>query len=677
MERIIINEVDNTSNVEVLSSYDVVYVPGFANGPDDVINQSLFRVPTLVRDKYEFARLYGNRTPVFTQPQPWPEEFPTVAKKWGGESGVYYSIQVNNFSSVANIVDSGFYSQINALPFDPDGETVHYFSAASTPSIDGTVFVLSNMASEDFNAINTEYYGLTVVQAEKPAVEGTVYYVKSGGGTAKNPASIIYTQTPNNQLPESDWTGVVFTLTENQDSNILDADSDPTTFYTKTEADEIAVYTQVLTFDTKLLFASTISPAGRGWYEITDAEYELTSDSYITLTNDYYGHEDGVSYMFEGPSETYQGDGDPGYRYAYALLSMGIPVYYEQMNSTRDEINVQMMYTGLVNRFLGVNPDPADTTFDSVGDYSVKFITSGGYPVFEYDNNDLAAAMIEMASARADSIALIDHTDNPERDLTVYSDDSVISVVREWQPANGTHGAMFTPWYECSAPGISTSPDGTETFTNINMPGSFAYLTALAVQVKNYNPWLAVAGVTRGLVPYCNGLHTNKPLTNNIADSYQALPGDVSATTAICINPITYIRNYGNCIWGNRTLRNNSAGTKASSFLNIRSAVSDIKKRLYEASQRHLFDQNTDVTWLNFKSLIEPLLETMVSDYILADYSIARLFTDPNTGYAVPAYEVMAVIRIQPINSIEVFDLTVYLENTDEFSLTTTEVEVS
>ena len=65
----------------------------------------------------------------------------------------------------------------------------------------------------------------------------------------------------------------------------------------------------------------------------------------------------------------------------------------------------------------------------------------------------------------------------------------------------------------------------------------------------------------------------------------------------------------------------------------------------------------------------------MVSDYILEDYAITRLYTDPNTGYPVPAYEIMAVIRIQPINSVEVFDLTVYMENTDDFRITTTESE--
>ena len=286
-----------------------------------------------------------------------------------------------------------------------------------------------------------------------------------------------------------------------------------------------------------------------------------------------------------------------------------------------------------------------------------------------------------MAKKREDSIALIDHTDNPSRPLTIYDEDSLINAARAWGGQvneDGTFAAMFTPWYECSHSAVTSEEDmqgNMSKFNNRMMPGSLAYLTALAVQLQNYNPWLAVSGVTRGLVPFCTGLHTDKPLTNNIADSYQALPGDTGVTTYVSINPITYIRNYGYCIWGNRTLRNNANGTKASSFLNIRSAVSDIKKRLYEASQQILFEQNTDVTWLNFKSLVLPLLETMVSDYILEDYAVTRLYTDPNTGYPVPAYEIMAVIRIQPINSVEVFDLTIYLENTDDFTITTTESE--
>ena len=298
---------------------------------------------------------------------------------------------------------------------------------------------------------------------------------------------------------------------------------------------------------------------------------------------------------------------------------------------------------------------------------------------FEYDNNSLANSMIQLAAQRSDSIALIDHTNNPERDIDIYSDTSVISVIRTGDNSlttdevKGSYAAMFTPWYEC-ANVIVSEPNRQSDDEYATMPGSLAYLTSLANQLISTNPWLAVSGVTRGRVPFCGALHTNKPLTNNIADSYQALPSETSTDQKnISINPITYIRNYGNCIWGNRTLRNNAAGTKALSFLNIRSVVADIKKRLYETSQQLLFDQNTDVLWINFKSLITPLLETMKTDYILNDYAISRFTIDPNTGQPVPAYKVLAVIRIQPINSVEIFDLTVVLENTENFVLTTSE----
>jgi hypothetical protein len=111
--------------------------------------------------------------------------------------------------------------------------------------------------------------------------------------------------------------------------------------------------------------------------------------------------------------------------------------------------------------------------------------------------------------------------------------------------------------------------------------------------------------------------------------------------------------------------RDNSSGTKASSFLNIRSAVSDIKKRLYETSQQLLFEQNTDVLWLNFKSQVTPLLDNMVSNYILSDYKLTKYNIDPDSGDPVPAYMVLASLKIMPINSVEVFDLTIQLENNE------------
>ena len=198
------------------------------------------------------------------------------------------------------------------------------------------------------------------------------------------------------------------------------------------------------------------------------------------------------------------------------------------------------------------------------------------------------------------------------------------------------------------------------------MPASLAYLSALSQQLMHYNPWLAVSGVNRGKVPYFGKLHTNYALTNNVADSYQIVPGDaVDSVSAISINPITNIRNYGYCIWGNRTLRNNTSGTKSSSFINIRNLVSDIKKALYNACVSLMFEQNTDLLWIDFKSLVVPLLEQMVTNYIIGSYNFTRYLINPEDGQPVPSYKVLANLRITPINSVEVFELTVTLENSE------------
>lgn len=677
MQRIIITEVDNTSNVESLSSYDVVYVPGFSNNgasPTFENGATLFRTPTLVTSKYEFLRLFGNGgvddCPTFPKDQPYP-----IA------------------------TDSTYGFPAYAIPG---------YVPPTTPSIVSGVNNITCAATatdaEKIEAVvETGFYTNVEITEGWQPVEGVIYY-------------------------EAQFTAV--------------GDTGTITMHYLGEQ---------TSYEGKFIFTSSTVPSDNGWMIKYGNQFIYTDDTYIdfqtsgsalSVVKEYYINTSQNALMFQGPTSTTAGDPDPGYRYALYLLSLGIPVYYEQMNSAFEpvdmndpsnasaspveqdwfievegeyirtddttvsagttyykgaDISVESMYKGLEARFNGYvegsSTTSSDYSFDSMGDYAVKYISSGGYPTFEYGplaepdstgivygTSPLAEQMIRLAAAREDAVALIDHTNNPNR--TIYASDtySVITRVRD-EFSNitteiGSYGTMFTPWYTCTHAAITGGTTNNYGINeNINqMPGSLAFLSALAQQLKNYNPWLAVSGVSRGPVPFCGSLHTNFTLTNNVADSYQIIPGDVEnlGSASISINPITYIRNYGYCIWGNRTLRNNSNGTKATSFLNIRDTVSDIKKRLYEASQSLLFEQNTDVLWLNFKNLVTPLLETMVSNYILSDYSIVKYNIDPETGQAVPSYKVLSAIRIVPINSVEVFELQVQLENNE---VTVAEVE--
>lgn len=684
MERIIIQEIDNTSNVEALSSYDVVYVPGFSAEPPEPIMvedesgdsvESLYRTPRLITSKYEFRRLYGQNCPTFATDQLYP---------------------------VASQTSVGFPAY--AIPgFIPPGEPV-IVDGISTISYDPTT--------------------VTTDEAKVAAVEGELNYY----------AKVVFSEEEDTPTAPSSWTPED-TVTYYEAVFGTNSDGSGLITMKSLTADSEGKYTG------KFIFTSDVSPVELQWRIYYNGEYMATDDSEIGFNTigatsgnvkNYYTYEESPTVMFHGPGTDTAGDPDPGYRYALYLLSLGIPVYYECMNSTMvevdmndpanleknpyaeswkvnigteespvyirvddttvdtgktyymgSEMSVQSMYEGLENRFFyNSDEEHADYSFDSMGDYAIKYVTSGGYPTFEYGTLDtegfgtsgLAENMIRLARRRADVLALIDHTDNPNRSIYATDTYSVINRIRSEfssiDSVSGSFGAMFTPWYKCTHTAVTGGSNDNYESQGF-MPASLAYLSALSQQLVNYNPWLAVSGVHRGVVPYFGKLHTNYALTNNVADSYQIVPGDsVDSTSSISINPITYIRNYGYCIWGNRTLRNNTDGTKSSSFLNIRNLVSDIKKALFNACVNLMFEQNTDLLWIDFKSIVTPLLESMVSNYIIGSYNFTRYLVDPETGAEVPSYKVLANLRITPINSVEVFDLTVTLENSE---LTVTE----
>ena len=183
------------------------------------------------------------------------------------------------------------------------------------------------------------------------------------------------------------------------------------------------------------------------------------------------------------------------------------------------------------------------------------------------------------------------------------------------------------------------------------MPASFAFLISLGRSIQTNANWLAIAGVARGQVPYIVSLNTSERLTNTIADSYQG-------RTGVAINAITEIRPYGLTIWGNRTCLKNVDNLVASSFLNIRNLVSDVKKLAYDTAKRAMFEQNSTVLWLNFKSAITPLLDRMQSGYGISGYKIIRQTTTEKA-------KVVALIRLYPVYAVEEFEITVIMSDED------------
>ena len=185
------------------------------------------------------------------------------------------------------------------------------------------------------------------------------------------------------------------------------------------------------------------------------------------------------------------------------------------------------------------------------------------------------------------------------------------------------------------------------------MPASYAYFNALGDSIRTNANWLAIAGSARGVVPNLatKGMTTNIP--NGAADAMQPRDG-------IAVNAITNIKPYGWTIWGNRTLKNNAENLTATSFLNTRNLISDVKKTAYKVARKLTFEQNNDILWVNFKGLISPTLDRMLSGYGISGYKIVR---DTEHEKASEKATVCAKIILYPVYAVEDFYITIVLKD--------------
>ena len=322
--------------------------------------------------------------------------------------------------------------------------------------------------------------------------------------------------------------------------------------------------------------------------------------------------------------------------------------------SGQDLINVKYMYDALEKVY------DVSNKFGIVdrGNYSVKYLTSGGYPTFEYSSsnlstNTLVKKMLAMAEKRGDCVALIDHTDYINRELNPNKYGSLYNCLSNASVSfgNGDFGAMFTPWAtynRITTDDLQSGEKGTSAF---RAPASFAYLTSLADSIKTNANWLAIAGVTRGKVLNVGKMTTIIP--NTVADVMQPRQG-------MSVNAITNIKPYGYTIWGNRTLKQNAENLVATSFLNVRNLVSDVKKVCYRVARSLTFEQDTDVLWINFKSGIQPTLDKMLTGYGISGYKIVRDNAHPG---AAEKATICARVILYPTYAVEDFYITVVLKD--------------
>lgn len=325
------------------------------------------------------------------------------------------------------------------------------------------------------------------------------------------------------------------------------------------------------------------------------------------------------------------------------------------------------MGIGIYYKYFAQFPVAANLAFlKDKNAYDIKYIVTGiGYKGMiltaakeKTDTEDAVAAKVdvanikalkEIAEARMDCVAFADVNYSA---YAVTNQDGTAMMQDLKTLLNATPVPFSSSFCATLIPNIKIS-------NTVTYPASYAYFKSLYETNKKQIKWLPIAGVNRATIN----------ATTDCFISKYILDKEVIKNTGVNFNGIVDVRNFGNVIWGDRTLLDlgtgESAKLKATGFLSIRCLVCDIAKIVYDASIANTYETNNDTTWINYKSLITPTLDNAIAAGVLETYDIQK-------KVSVEANKITCVITLYPNLPVEDFDIYINLENAE---ITTSENE--
>lgn len=337
-----------------------------------------------------------------------------------------------------------------------------------------------------------------------------------------------------------------------------------------------------------------------------------------------------------------------GNQIAYELLRLGYTVLYKKINYFENESESNKL------NLAELDTEEYWNCLLDKSVYDFRYIMLGGYNSSDAQSRIATIAKFnnDTEIGRGDCIALIDIDDSEfvaqkSQKLAAQAIEAAAIAINN----TDTNAAFFAPTITYSD---ASNLDFNLFADNHIFPASFHYLACAKYAQKSFAEWYAVGGYERGrcdLVIEATGYKFGEVAVNALA------PRTTDAQVFKFVNLIINEKN-NFYIWGNRTAEALLSGKelKASHFLNIRQLCTTLKKRLYVLCRQFSFDPNSDLLWVNFCAAIRPTLDNMKADQGITDYRLLKVEDGAKA-------KLTAYVRIVPIEAVEDFDITVFLED--------------
>ena len=265
---------------------------------------------------------------------------------------------------------------------------------------------------------------------------------------------------------------------------------------------------------------------------------------------------------------------------------------------------------------------------------SVSLLMNSGYVT--KDNVSYQSKMLEIAEARRDCFCLFDIP------MTETSYENAIDWRKNIQGFNSYRGAVSSPWVK--------TYDSVQGRANFIMCPS-AYVAKI---MGTYDPWLAPAGLNRGI------LSASTVSPTGLTQYYNETEGG-NLYTDNQINCIIKNPGAGYVNWGQRTLQ---AKPSALDRINVARTVIYIETVLRDAAKYHLFENNTAYRRMQITLEFSSFLDTVLSAQGIQKYSVVCSEAN-NTAIVIANNQLVVDIYLWPSFCSEFIILNSIIQGSD------------